>query len=80
MAVPGPGGRTLPGEPADQGVAGWKPAPEVVSIEHDHVTLKIPNGVREMVNDRVIIQIGGQPPSELLRTIGIELVEKWGEA
>jgi hypothetical protein len=33
-----------------------------------------------MVNDRVIIQIGGQPPSALLRTIGIELVEKRGEA
>jgi len=27
----------------------------------------------------VIVQIGGQPPSELLRTIGIELVEKRGE-
>ena len=25
------------------------------------------------------VQIGGQPPSELLRTIGIELVEKRGE-
>jgi hypothetical protein len=33
-----------------------------------------------MLNDRVIVQIGGQPPSELLRTIGIELVEKRGEA
>jgi hypothetical protein len=33
-----------------------------------------------MVNDNVIVQIGGQPPSELLRTIGIELVEKRGEA
>jgi hypothetical protein len=33
-----------------------------------------------MLNDRVIVLIGGQPPSELLRTIGIELVEKRGEA
>ena len=32
-----------------------------------------------IVNDRVIVQIGGQPPSELLRTIGIERVEKRGE-
>jgi hypothetical protein len=28
----------------------------------------------------VIVQIGGRPPAELLRTIGIELVEKRGAA
>jgi thioredoxin reductase (NADPH) len=55
-------------------------ATEVVSIEEQHVTLKTPDGVQQMINDSVIIQIGGQPPSELLRTIGIELVEKRGEA
>jgi len=55
-------------------------ATEVVSIEEQQVTLKTPGGVQQMINDRVIIQIGGQPPSELLRTIGIELVEKRGEA
>ena len=27
-----------------------------------------------------VLQIGGQPPSQLLRTIGTELVEKRGEA
>jgi thioredoxin reductase len=53
---------------------------EVVSIAERHVTLKTPEGTREMVNDRVVVQIGGQPPSALLRTIGIELVEKRGEA
>ena len=53
---------------------------EVVSIAEHHVTLSTPDGVRQIVNDRVIIQIGGQPPSALLRTIGIELVEKRGEA
>ena len=36
--------------------------------------------MRQVINDRVIVQIGGQPPSQLLRTIGIELVEKRGEA
>ncbi|HEX7838805.1 MAG TPA: NAD(P)-binding domain-containing protein [Kofleriaceae bacterium] len=55
-------------------------ATEVVSIEERHVTLKTPEGARQLINDRVIVQIGGQPPSELLRTIGIELVEKRGEA
>ncbi|MEO7736211.1 MAG: NAD(P)-binding domain-containing protein [Kofleriaceae bacterium] len=53
---------------------------EVVSIAEQHVTLRTPDGVQQVVNDRVIIQIGGQPPSALLRTIGIELIEKRGEA
>jgi thioredoxin reductase (NADPH) len=55
-------------------------ATEVVSIDERSVTLNTPDGVRQVINDRVIIQIGGQPPSQLLRTIGIELVEKRGEA
>ncbi|HEU4732614.1 MAG TPA: NAD(P)-binding domain-containing protein [Kofleriaceae bacterium] len=55
-------------------------ATEVVSIAERHVALRTAEGVRQVVNDRVIVQIGGQPPSELLRTIGIELVEKRGEA
>ncbi|TMQ15453.1 MAG: 4Fe-4S dicluster domain-containing protein [Deltaproteobacteria bacterium] len=53
---------------------------EVVSIAERHVTLQTAEGMRQLINDRVIVQIGGQPPSELLRTIGIELVEKRGEA
>ena len=55
-------------------------ATEVVSIAERHVTLNTPDGMRQIVNDSVIVQIGGQPPSALLRTIGIELVEKRGEA
>lgn len=55
-------------------------ATEVVSIAEHHVTLATPGGVQQMINDSVIIQIGGQAPSALLRTIGIELVEKRGEA
>ncbi|MDB4952699.1 MAG: FAD-dependent pyridine nucleotide-disulfide oxidoreductase [Myxococcales bacterium] len=53
---------------------------EVKSITEDHVTLKTPEGMKQIRNDNVIIQIGGQPPSALLKTIGIELVEKRGEA
>jgi thioredoxin reductase (NADPH) len=53
---------------------------EVVAIDEHHVTLRTPDGIQQVVNDRVIIQIGGQPPSALLRTIGIELIEKRGEA
>jgi thioredoxin reductase (NADPH) len=53
---------------------------EVVSIGERSVKLKTPDGVRDVRNDHVIVQVGGTPPSELLRTIGIELVEKRGEA
>ncbi len=55
-------------------------ATEVIAIAERHVTLKTPDGVQQVINDRVIVQVGGQPPSALLRTIGIELVEKRGEA
>jgi thioredoxin reductase (NADPH) len=53
---------------------------ELVSIAERHVMLKTPKGVQQVDNDSVIVQIGGQPPSALLKTIGIELVEKRGEA
>jgi thioredoxin reductase/NAD-dependent dihydropyrimidine dehydrogenase PreA subunit len=68
----------------DRGIAAGTIVPllatEVAAISEHHVTLRTPDGVQQMINDRVIVQIGGQPPSELLRTIGIELVEKRGEA
>ncbi len=53
---------------------------EVTRIAPDHVVLRTGAATRELRNDAVIIQIGGTAPSELLRTIGIELVEKRGEA
>ncbi|MGE5184363.1 MAG: NAD(P)-binding domain-containing protein [Acidobacteriota bacterium] len=53
---------------------------EVVSIAPQSVMLKSDKGVHEMRNDAVIVQIGGTAPSELLKTVGIELVEKRGEA
>jgi cation diffusion facilitator CzcD-associated flavoprotein CzcO len=53
---------------------------EVVEIAPEHVMLSGPNGLVNVANDSLIVQIGGTSPSELLRTIGIELVEKRGEA
>ena len=53
---------------------------EVVSIAERQVMLKSAKGLEPVPNDEVIVQIGGQPPSELLRSVGIELVEKRGDA
>jgi hypothetical protein len=51
-----------------------------MEIRPAEVLLKTPRGQEPLRNDHVIVQIGGQAPSDLLRTIGIELVEKRGEA
>jgi thioredoxin reductase (NADPH) len=53
---------------------------EVLHIAADHVALKTGHTVTSVSNDHVIVQIGGTSPSELLKTIGIELVEKRGQA
>lgn len=53
---------------------------EVVRITDDHVELRRGQATERLANDAVIVQIGGTPPSELLRSIGIEVVEKRGEA
>ena len=53
---------------------------EVVSIDPDRVTLKRNNEIVDVANDSLIIQCGGTSPSDLLKTIGIHLVEKRGEA
>ena len=55
-------------------------ATEVQAIAARSVLLSTERGPEELRNDRVIVQIGGTAPSELLKTIGIELVEKRGEA
>jgi hypothetical protein len=44
------------------------------------VELRGPGGPRVRANDAVIVQIGGRSPVELLRSFGIEMVEKRGEA
>ena len=53
---------------------------EVMSIAHDHVSLRGRTGVVDVANDALIVQIGGTSPADLLKTIGIQLVEKRGEA
>lgn len=53
---------------------------EVSEIRRDRVRLRGAAGELDLPTDAVIIQIGGRAPSELLRTIGIELVEKRGAA
>jgi thioredoxin reductase/NAD-dependent dihydropyrimidine dehydrogenase PreA subunit len=52
----------------------------VVDIASDHLTLKAHDGLVQVANDQVIVQIGGTAPASLLRSIGIDLVEKRGEA
>jgi hypothetical protein len=37
-------------------------------------------GLQQVENDHVVVQIGGTAPSQLLKSVGIELVEKRGEA
>jgi thioredoxin reductase/NAD-dependent dihydropyrimidine dehydrogenase PreA subunit len=53
---------------------------EVSEIRKDRVRLRGAAGELDLPTDAVIIQIGGRAPSELLRTIGIDLVEKRGAA
>lgn len=53
---------------------------EVAAIAPAHIELQEGGATRTLPNDAVIVQIGGTSPSELLKTIGIELVEKRGEA
>lgn len=53
---------------------------ELAHIANDHVALKAGKETMHIANDHVIVQIGGTSPSELLKTIGIQLVEKRGVA
>lgn len=53
---------------------------DVVSIAPDRVTLRRGDELIDVANDNVIIQCGGTAPADLLKSIGIHLVEKRGEA
>ena len=53
---------------------------ELTFIAEDHVGLKTGATVSNLRNDHVIVQIGGTSPSALLKSVGIDLVEKRGEA
>jgi thioredoxin reductase (NADPH) len=53
---------------------------EVASIDAHGVSLRGARGETRLDNDAVIVQIGGTPPSALLKSFGIEIVTKYGEA
>jgi thioredoxin reductase/NAD-dependent dihydropyrimidine dehydrogenase PreA subunit len=55
---------------------------EVVSIAARHVVLTAgkTSAKEKLANDAVIVQIGGTSPVQLLHSVGIELVEKRGDA
>ena len=53
---------------------------EVLAIGVSDVTLKTASGPKQVHNDATIVQIGGTPPSQLLKSFGIEIVTKYGEA
>jgi thioredoxin reductase len=53
---------------------------EVAEIGERHVTLAGLDGRTFTIdNDAVIVQVGGTPPSELLASFGVKMVEKRGE-
>jgi len=52
---------------------------EVLAVDEKTVTLRTATGEERLPNDAVIVQIGGSPPSDVLKSFGIELVTKYGE-
>lgn len=53
---------------------------QVAAIDDRHVSVRHADGtVEQIANDGVVVQIGGTPPSALLASFGIHLVEKRGE-
>jgi len=53
---------------------------EIVSIGERDVTLTSAGRAFNLANDDVFVQIGGNAPAELLRSFGIQVVTKRGEA
>jgi thioredoxin reductase len=53
---------------------------EVTQIEPQQAVLRTSQGTQSIPNDAVIVQIGGTPPSQLLKSFGIQIVTKYGEA
>ena len=53
---------------------------DVARIASDHVVLVAAGTERRVRNDRVIVQAGGILPTELLRSIGIEVETKYGSS
>lgn len=57
----------------------FMPNSHVVEVEENAVKLRALEGDKSYANDAVIVQIGGTPPSSILKSFGIELVTKYGE-
>ena len=53
---------------------------QIVAIGQGEVVLTRAGRETRIPNDAVIVQIGGTAPAELLRSFGIHVVTKWGEA
>jgi thioredoxin reductase/NAD-dependent dihydropyrimidine dehydrogenase PreA subunit len=54
---------------------------EVERILEDRVALRSTSGERFSIrNDSVVVQVGGTAPTDLLQTIGVDIVTKYGEA
>lgn len=53
---------------------------QVTAIAPRAVVLRSAAGTSTLPNDAVIVQIGGTSPNDLLRSAGIDLIEKRGEA
>ncbi len=51
----------------------------IESISENEVLLKNGESPEAITNDAIIVQIGGTQPTDLLRSIGIEIVTKYGE-
>ena len=52
----------------------------LICIEANTVHIETEGEVRELPNDHVLICIGGEPPTEFLKQVGIKVVTKYGEA
>jgi thioredoxin reductase/NAD-dependent dihydropyrimidine dehydrogenase PreA subunit len=64
---------------ADGAVRALLPS-ELQEIGARDVVLRGAQGEQRLDNDAVIVQIGGTPPSQLLKSFGIDVVTKFGEA
>lgn len=53
---------------------------QVIRIEKTQVEIQTREGIRQLANDAVIICAGGVLPTEFLRTVGIHVETKYGEA
>lgn len=67
----------------DEAIANKKvcflPNTQVSRIYSGGITLRGNGRERDLANDAVIVQIGGTPPTSILKSFGVELVTKYGE-